>query len=437
MNPTDLFWLSYKQLIEKKTRTILTVVMVMIGVASIVALVSLTAGISASIGSSLQSLGPTSIILTSTKSTGFTLLDISGIESLPNVSSVVPIVTGSGTLTTANENTSVSIVGIAPQYLNETISGVNLYQGTVYNDTITPSAIIGYDIAFPSGSAGKQEASVGQPATLTIASGRSSSIYTVPIVGVLQTYSSFVVQLNSAVLMSQTAAQTILHKQSFNEIFVKATNVSGVGPLTTELDNLYGNNARVLSTQQLASTINSVIGGISTLLLLIAGISLLVASVGIMNIMLMSVMERTHEIGIMKSLGFKGRQVLAVFLSQALLIGVIGGIIGIIAGAAASYSLAALASHASSPSNSTTAAAPSGGATFRAGGGGSGNAQFSSGAASSTSSSSSSSLSFSPVLSITTIAEAMLVAIIVSAISGLYPAWRASKMEPIDALRQL
>lgn len=438
MNPTDLFWLSYKQLNEKRTRTILTVVMVVIGVASIVALISLTAGISAGISSSLQTLGPTSIILTSTKASGFTLLDTSGISSLPNVSTVIPIVEGSGTLVTSSENTSVTVIGVDPQYISELLNGVNLYQGTTYNNTLTPSSIIGYDIAFPSTAGGRQEASVGQPATLKIGSGRSITSYNIPVVGVLQSYSSFIISINSAVFMSQTAAQTLLHKSSFNIILVKATNTSSVGPLTTELTDIYGNNARILSTQSLASTINSIIGGISDLLLIIAGISLLVASIGIMNIMLMSVMERTHEIGILKAIGFKSRQVLAIFLFQALIIGAVGGVIGIVAGVGASYSLAALSSHASSSNSTTTSPSPSG-ATFRtsaAGPGAGGNAQFSGGPTSS-SSSASSSFSFTPVLSITTIVEAMLVAIIVSALAGLYPAWRASRMEPIDALRQL
>lgn len=444
MNLADITRLSYTQLGEKKVRTILTIVMVMIGVASIVALVSLTAGVSASISGQLQSLGPTSIILTSSSASGFTLTDLSGIGSLPNVSSVIPIVEGSGYLKTSGANTSVTIIGISPQYLPGILatSGINLYQGGIFNDTVTPSSLIGYDVAFPSTGGGRQEVAVGQPAALEVSSGRTTESYGIPVVGVLQSYSSLIVNINGAVIMSQPSAQALLHRQSFNVILVKAANTSSVAALTTQLSDVYGNNARVLSTQELAQTIASVIGGITLLLLLIAGISLLVAAVGIMNIMLMSVMERTHEIGVFKSLGFKNRHVLAIFLIQALIIGFIGGMVGIVVGAGASYSLAALSSGLSG-SSGTGAGLAAGQPTLAASGGAPGGAFVGRGSSQSVSgqspfsSSSSSSFSFSPLITLTTVVDAMIVAVLVSAIAGLYPAWRASRLEPIDALRQL
>jgi ABC-type antimicrobial peptide transport system permease subunit len=162
-----------------------------------------------------------------------------------------------------------------------------------------------------------------------------------------------------------------------------------------------------------------------------------------MNIMLIAVYERTHEIGIMKSVGFKNRHIMVIFLCQAMIIGIMGGVAGIGLGAGASYAVASVLTHASS-SASTTAASTTqtgssgssgsfrggsssgaGGATFVAGTGGGG-------AAASTSTTS---LSYSPVFTPGTIAAALIVAITVSVIAGIYPAWRASKMDPIDALR--
>ena len=221
-------------------------------------------------------------------------------------------------------------------------------------------------------------------------------------------------------------------RTSFNIILVKADNASQVGALTTTLTNIYGNNANVFSTQQIAQQVNQIVGSITFLLVVVAGISLLVAAVGIMNIMLMSVMERTHEIGIMKSLGFTNRQVLSLFLTQALLIGVVGGVIGIAVGMGGSYTLSTLASHSGSSPNSTGTAS---GTPSRPREGGGGGVIIGSGAGGSPGSSTS--LSFSPVLTVSTIIEALVVAIGVSAIAGIYPAWRASKMEPIEALRQL
>lgn len=444
MRTQDLLWLSFTDLREKKTRTALTVIMVMIGVASIVALVSLTSGISASIQNSLSSLGPTSIILTSTKQAGFTLADISGIGSLGNVSSVIPVVEGSATLVTSGGNQSVSIIGISQQDLSGLLNGISMYEGSTFNNTITPESLIGYDVAFPQTGGGGQQLSTGQPATLKIGSGRSTQSVSIPIVGILQSYSVSMIPINTGVLMSEQAADTLLHRQSFNMIVVKASNVSDVGALTTTLTDIYGNNARVLSTQQLAQTADQIVGGISMLLVIIAGISLLVAAIGIMNIMLMSVMERTHEIGVLKSLGFTGNSVMAIFLLQALIIGAVGGIVGIGAGVAGSYSLASLASHAQS-SNSSAASQTSGGAGFQGRGGGAyagggeagGTFAVQGGRTASAAGSGSASLSFAPVLTPQTVAEALFIAMFVSAIAGMYPAWRASRMEPIDALREL
>lgn len=432
----DVFWLSYKDLSEKRVRTALTVVMVVIGVASIVALVSQTSGISASIQKSLQSLGPTTIIVSSTKAAGFTAADVAQLASLPNASIVIPIVEGQGTFASGNENVSASIVGISSQNLEQLLGGnPKLYEGTLYQDTVAPVSLVGYSIAFPSTAGGRQSVGVGQPATLTVGSGRSATTYTVPIVGVLQSYGSMIVSIDGSVFMSLQAAEGLLHKTSFNVILVKASNTTTVTPLASQISDIYGNNARVLTTQQIAQEVDSVIGSITVLLVIIAGISLLVAAIGIMNIMLMAVMERTHEIGILKSIGFKSRHVMMVFLFQALIIGFVGGMIGIALGGGASFGLAYIISHSSSSSPSSSqqaqAAGPSGsqrggGVVVRGGGGGA-----------APSSSGGSSLSYQPVISIQTVIGAMIVAMVVSAIAGLYPAWRASRMQPIDALRQL
>ena len=141
MKARDILWLSYKDLSEKRVRTALTVLMVVIGVASIIALVSLTEGITASVDNSLNSLGPTSIFVTSTQGTGFSPADIADTEALPNVSTAIPVLTASGTADIAGTSTSITIIGITPTGLEQelgTNGSVNLYDGVLYNDTISP-----------------------------------------------------------------------------------------------------------------------------------------------------------------------------------------------------------------------------------------------------------------------------------------------------------
>jgi ABC-type antimicrobial peptide transport system permease subunit len=304
---------------------------------------------------------------------------------------------------------------------------------------------VGHSVAFPSSAAGAQTITVGQSATLRLGGGRGSSTVTVPIIGILPSIGGLIIPIDTGVFVSMQAAEVLLHRLSFNEMLVIAKNTSSVNATSSLITTIYGSSARVITTAQLVSTASSIIGSIALLFGVIAGISLLVAAIGIMNIMLMSVMERTREIGIMKAIGFKSRHVMLIFMLQALIIGMVGGVTGIIAGATISYTLAAVfGSGGGSPSAAgagAPTAAPSG--SFRSGGnagfaGGAGGAAggttavaFRSGA------SSTSGISFKPAFPIGTIAAALAIAVIVSLIAGLYPAWRASKMEPIDALRQL
>ncbi len=442
MDLKDIFWMSSKQLNEKRVRTALTILMVVIGVASIVALTSLTAGVGQSIQSTLSSLGPTSIIVTASSGTAFTTADVSNLETLPNVSSVTPIVTGQGQLLINGNTSSVEIIGISTTGLETLLGGnVSLYQGSLYDDDVAPLAVIGHGIAFSSAtSTDLQTAEVGQTATVEISSGAGRSGTTskvvVPVVGIMNAYTS-VLPIDSAVIVSMPFAKVLLNKLSFNEMLIKAKDTGSVSSLASLVTTIYGNKARVMDTEQLASTAASIIGAISLLFTAIAGVSLLVAAVGIMNVMLMAVTERVHEIGIFKAVGFENRMVLMIFLFQALIIGFIGGIIGLGVGAGAAYSLSSVLSSRSATGTTgaptTTASSSSG---FSRTGGSAGLAAGGGGRAATTGAATSS-ISIHPVFTLGVISEAIIIAVLVSVLAGVYPAWKASKMEPIDALRQL
>ena len=429
MDIQDILWLSLKDLGEKRVRTALTIVMVMIGVAAIVALTSITAGISSSISTSLSTLGPTSIIIEPAKAaTLLTSADIATLSSIPNITGITPVVSGQANLYSGNQNVSVTVVGVTPDRLPSIVGqNLTLYQGTVYQDTITPSVVVGHSVAFPTSTSSSQAIEVGQTATIRLL-GRGGKTVTVPVVGIFPSHTSLRVPIDTGVFMSLSAAELLLSRTSFNYIIVTASNTSTVNSTANLISNIYGSSINVITTSSILATVASITGSLGLLFGAIAGVSLLVAAIGIMNIMLIAVYERTHEIGIMKSVGFKNRNVLMIFLFQALLIGFIGGIVGTAMGAGASYALSAAlsgGSHSGTPQQS------SGGAGGARGGGG---AVFGQGGGSSAGSSS---ISFSPVFPVSTIVYALVIAMLVSVIAGLYPAWRASKMEPIDALRQL
>jgi putative ABC transport system permease protein len=158
----------------------------------------------------------------------------------------------------------------------------------------------------------------------------------------------------------------------------------------------------------------AIIYGIFSLIGGIAAISLLVAGIGIMNIMIVSLMERTREIGILKALGMKGRTVLLIFLGEAVIIGILGAAIGIglglgLAEVVARVGFAAMGQSAGGGVG--TGIRP--GAAVNQGG----------------------SLTISPVLTPSVFVGAFAFGILVSVVFALYPAWRASKLKPVDALR--
>ena len=437
MKANDLFWLSTKGLKERKFRAALTILSVVIGVAAIVALISLVSGVSASISHSLESVGPTTLYMMPSGSHIFTDTDIAEIESLPNVSSVTPVVSFNGNLSEAGTSTIVTVYGVSNTSLVGILGSINLLEGSAYNSTDLPYALIGYDIAFPTTGQTSPSISLDQPMYLsTRTHGGSGSVTLVPV-GILDRYgtTSFI-SPDSSIFIPIQAAESLTNRYSYSELVVKASSTSTVNSVDTLLTDIYDSNARIISVQQLADTISSVTGTLGLLLAAIAGISLLVAGISILSIMMVSVAERTHEIGILKSIGFRRKDVMTLFLAESVIIGLAGGVIGVVAGSAAAYALPSFLTMGSHSSAATATSASSHGGFAGGGFGGGrfgGSSSFSGGAASS--GNAAPSISFEPVISPIVIIAAILIAVSVSVLASIYPAWKASTIDPIRALR--
>ncbi len=437
MKFNDILWLGLKGMSERKLRAGLTVLTVVIGIAAIVALIALVSGISTSINKTLSSLGPTTIYLTPKgQSTIFTDADVAELEAFPNVSTVIPLLRFPANVTAGGTSSAVTVYGISNSSLQNAIGGVNLLAGSLYTNAPEPTALVGYSIAFPTTTQSQSSVIINEPIYLTETSGQSSQTITLIPTGILASYGSlFLVSQDTSVFVSIAEAEALQSKYSYNIIIVQAKNTSSVTALYNLLTDVYGSKASVLSVQEISSEVSSVTGSLSLLLGAIAGISLVVAGISILSIMMVSVAERTHEIGILKSIGFKRNDILLLFLSEALIIGVLGGLIGVGIGAGASY---LLSSTLGGGSHSNAAPTPAPTATSgRAGGGGGGAVFVGGGAQSSPSSSSSglSSLSFTPDVSPSLVFIAIFVAVLVSVLATLYPAWKASTIDPIKALR--
>ncbi len=414
MKIRDIIWLGARSTADKKLRTVLTILSVMIGVAAIVALVSMVSGVSAGISRSLESIGPSAIYLVPNPTHILTAADVAVIQSFPGVGSVIPMLRMNANIAQGGKLLNVSIIGINNYSVTSAFGGLSFYRGSLYNDTTLPLAVVGYNIATPSSYQNISSIRVNEPMYLTLISG-SSSVKSITLIphGVLNRYgSSIFLSVDDSILVPLQVAESLSNRYSYNVVLVEAKNSSAVGPLFTLLNTVYGDSAKIISVQQIAQTVSSIIGTLGVLLGSIAGISLIVAGISILSIMMVSVNERTREIGILKAIGFKRRDVLVLFLSEALLIGFAGGVLGVIAGIGGSYLLPALISHqfTSSPSSS---------------GGG----------ISSSSRSAATNFSFSPLIQPSLLVLAIIIALVVSIVASLYPAWKASTVNPITALR--
>jgi putative ABC transport system permease protein len=414
MRAEDILWLGFKSLKTRKVRGALTILSVVIGVASIIGLVSQTAGIQASVLSTLQSLGPTTLLVTPARTTILTQADVARIMSIPGVEGVVPVVSAQLRLTKASETVQVNIIGVDSVGLRTLLGEVRLLDGEIYPSSNTPLAVVGNSVAFSS-TQGVQEVYVGQPLVLEQPIGTTSRRITLQVAGLLDKYgSSAFLSVDNSIFIPIDYAMKIFNRRSYSYLIVKASNVESVNTVSEYLTTIYGSNISIISVQQITQAVSTIMGFFSILLGSVAAISLSVAGLGIMNIMLVSVYERTKEIGLLKAIGFKDRNILIIFLSEAMLVGFIGGVLGIVAGAGASQLVPTLIGTYFGSSNSGLRVGVQGGAGMQ---------------------SAMASFSYTPIITLDVVGVALMTAVSVSVLSGLYPAWRASKMEPIKALR--
>lgn len=421
MRPDDLFKLSVKSWGERKVRIILLMIAIAVGVASIIALVSQTTGVQQSIVSQLQTLGPTTIVVTPAGRTQLTDADVALINSLPNVETVVPMITYRAYTTRAGQDVEITLVGIEPSRLRDLLGDLRIVEGTVYPAGLSPIAVAGYETAYPPTLGGAQVVFVNQPLLVEQRAQTFTRRTTIIISGILDKYgASAFISIDSSIFMPIEALKIIANRNDYNIILVKADSVENVENVVDQLTTIYGERARVLALQSLASTISSVIAQFGLLLGSVAGISLSVAGLGIMNIMMISVIERTKEIGVMKAVGYKDREVLLIFLVESFMIGVLGGLVGVVMGAAGSYLLPSILGY--------LLRAPGGGLSAGSTRGMAGPSPFGG-------TQSVSMISFTPVISPDIVLTAYAFAVMISVLAGIYPAWRASRLDPIKAIR--
>jgi putative ABC transport system permease protein len=351
MKLTDLVGLALSRLGTGKLRTALTMLGIIIGVASVVALVSVAEGATQGISNQLQALG-TNLLTVSPgfsttgatrgaigSATTLTLDDASALATLDDVQTVAPELTTNKLVIAGTQNETTRLVGTTPGYLS--VFAYQIWVGTFLSQASVDDnlrvAVIG--------------ATTATNLDLTSSSiGSTTDVGGLPfqLIGILQPKGGTTTADDQVVIPISTAHELFIGSDSVSAIGLSATSQDAINTvsaeITTTLDQRHGITNGVadftIATQaQLLGTVSSVSDVLTLLLAGIASISLLVGGIGIMNIMLVSVRERTREIGIRKAIGARGRDILSQFLVEALALSLAGGIIGIGVGVVASFGI--------------------------------------------------------------------------------------------------
>jgi len=415
------FKIALNIILHSKLRSWLTVIGIVIGIAAIVAIVSVGQGAQMTLEQNLNSLsadiltvssgfsramgaggdfrgfgggGEQSQSASATAPKNLTIKDVTTLRSVPNIVYVMGVISGSVDVSYLGKSTRASIQGVDPSIWKSFIS-TDLASGRYLTQADVDSVVIGGRVATSTFS----DVAINRQITI------GGQLFR--IVGILKTSGG---SEDSRIFMPIENAVNVLegkNTKNFDSISIKIKDITitndTINQITDRLMLSHGilqaskKDFSVNSPQAIQERIASTLSSITLFLTAIAAISLIVGAIGIMNSQFTSVLERTKEIGILKALGAKNRDILTIFLISSGIIGLIGGIFGIILGVLSSGFITGL----------------SGGSSGSLG-------RFSLSAA-----------YFSPTL----IIEVFLISIVVGLVAGAVPAYRASRLAPVDALR--
>ncbi len=399
----DILKESWISVSGNKLRSFLTVLGIIIGVMAVVIMVAVGETVQKSITDQFSSLGTNTIVVragaarnrgvrTGNRQT-LTITDTDQIKRLPDVMYITPAQMGSAQVIYGNKNWSTMLLGVYPDYL--TIQDIELEYGTSFDMNAVKNAstfaIIGPDTAFE---LGLPENPVGE----------FIRIQNMPfvVIGVMKARgdSAFGSQ-DDMIIVPITTLKKRLQGSKFPDavtmiamkIFPDANNNVVIEQITSLLRQRHRlkdgdeDDFQITDMKQIMETMDTVTGYLKLLLIAIAAVSLLVGSIGIMNMMLVSVAERTREIGVRKAIGARERMIIIQFLAESVMISFIGSMIGLVLGVGLSQGVGRFI------------------------------------------------LKYNVPFSIWPVILSVSVAVVVGLVSGVFPAIKAAKLNPIDSLR--
>ncbi len=417
MKMKNILSLAFTNMRRRKTRTALTTLGIVVGIMAVVSISALSGGFEGQITQQLSQGLDTDIL---TVIPGGGILGGGGLTSLQmNDTRLIQNITGVEA-TLGISQTGTTIYNETGGTLDTRLIGVNFTNlEAVYGHRLTfsigdwnqlganDSCIIGY-LNDPIASAGDNVT-----AEVLVRVGFSFIFINVSFIvgGVLEEAGqSGMLPFDRSIFIPLDTYQDLFNTEAIDSILVRIADPQQADAIADEISEAFEDQVLVIVPSAIIDTVSGVFNIMEVFLLAIASIALLVAGISILNIMLVTVMERTREIGIMKAIGAKDRTILSQFLSEAVLLGVLGGVIGIIVGLVLAYGMGLML-----PVLFSSFQGGFGNGDFGFGGGGS--------------------FTLVPVLAPETILIAMSFSILVSVIFAIYPARKAAKLDPVKALR--
>jgi putative ABC transport system permease protein len=404
MNYSNLFRIAVRALIRNKLRAFLTMLGIIIGVASVIAMLAIGEGSKVNITKEMSSMGTNMVMImpnmqrrggVSLGASSSMVLKYSDVEAIRNesvyVAAVSPEIRASGQIIYGNQNTQTTVYGVSEEYLP--IRKLEIQSGRIFNSSeirgMMKVCLLGQTVVENLFGAG------ADPVGLTI------RVKNLPflIIGTLKDKgeSGMGQDQDDLILAPYTTVQRRLAAIDYiNGIYCSAISenksseaiaeVTDVLRRTHKLKETEEDDFRVMSQSELIETVSTVTDILTILLGAIAGISLLVGGIGIMNIMFVSVTERTREIGLRMSIGGRSVDILMQFLVESILLSILGGSLGVIIGYLIARGAGSL-------------------------------------------------LNIPPVIKVQTVMLAFTVCFVIGVFFGWYPARKAAGLNPIDALR--